>query len=105
MGLVIAIYTKEAFKEYIFPAINNADYSLTLGKNTFNLRKDISLEFEVINDVWKFLTEFFCQENDTNCFVEQDLLQFFTKFVTFMDNNTIYAGKTHAGIGVDVVTD
>ena len=53
MGLVIAIYTKEAFKEYIFPAINNADYSLTLGKNTFNLRKDISLEFEVINDVWK----------------------------------------------------
>ena len=53
MGLVIAVYTKEAFKEYVLPAINNADYSLVINKDVFNLRKDISLEFEVINDVWK----------------------------------------------------
>ena len=40
MGLVIAVYTKEAFKEYVLPAINNADYSLVINKDVFNLRKD-----------------------------------------------------------------
>lgn len=53
MGLVIAVYTKEAFKEYVMPAVNNADYSLVLNKNYFNLREDIHLDFEVINEVWK----------------------------------------------------
>lgn len=53
MGFVIAIYTKEVFKEYVLPAINNADYSLVMNKNIFNLRQDIHLEFEVISDVWK----------------------------------------------------
>lgn len=53
MGLVIAIYTKEAFKEYVMPAVNNADYSLVLNKNLFYMKKDIRLDFEVINEVWK----------------------------------------------------
>ena len=53
MGLVIAIYTKEAFKEYVMPAINNADHSIMLNKNYFNLRNDVRLDFEVINDSWK----------------------------------------------------
>ena len=56
MGLVIAVYTKEAFKEYVLPAINNADYSLVINKDIFHLRGDISLEFEVINDIWKVKT-------------------------------------------------
>ena len=53
MGFVIAIYTKEAFKEYVLPAINNADYSLVMNKNVFQLCEDIQLEFEVISDVWR----------------------------------------------------
>lgn len=53
MGIVISAYTKEAFKEYIVPSINNADYPLVLNKNHFNLREDIRLDFEVINEVWK----------------------------------------------------
>ncbi|MDO4634031.1 MAG: type VII secretion protein EssC [Eubacteriales bacterium] len=53
MGLIIAVYTKEAFKEYVMPAINNADYSFVLNKNYFRLRRDIRLNFEVINDEWK----------------------------------------------------
>lgn len=53
MGLVIAVYTKEAFKEYVMPAINNADYSITLNKQYFRLRYDFKLEFEVIGDVWR----------------------------------------------------
>lgn len=53
MGLIIAVYTKEAFKEYVLPAINNADYSIVLNKNFFNLRNDVRLDFEIINEVWK----------------------------------------------------
>ncbi len=56
MGLVLSIYTKEAFEEYIMPAINNADYSIVLSKKHFNLKKDIPLEFEVLNDVWRIKT-------------------------------------------------
>lgn len=56
MGLIIAVYTKEAFKEYIMPAINNTDYAVVLNKSYFNLRGDVRLEFEVINEVWKIKT-------------------------------------------------
>lgn len=56
MGLVIAVYTKEAFKEYVMPAINNTDYSVVLNKNYFNLRSDVHLDFEVINEVWRMKT-------------------------------------------------
>lgn len=53
MGLVIAVYTKEAFKEYILPAVNNTDYTIVLNRNYFNLRSDIRLDFEVINESWR----------------------------------------------------
>ncbi len=53
MGLVIAVYTKESFKEYVLPAINNADYSIVLNSHDFRLRYDISLDFEIIKEVWK----------------------------------------------------
>lgn len=53
MSLIISVYTKEAFKEYVMPAINNADYSIVLNKTTFTLREDVCLNFEIINDVWK----------------------------------------------------
>ncbi|MCD8103778.1 MAG: type VII secretion protein EssC [Lachnospiraceae bacterium] len=53
MGLVIAVYTKEAFKEYVMPATNNADYSVTLNRHDFRLHYDVCLEFEIINEVWK----------------------------------------------------
>lgn len=56
---MIAVYTKEAFKEYVIPAMNNADYSIVLNKNYFNLREDISIDLEVINDIWKMK----CSEN------------------------------------------
>lgn len=53
MGLVIAVYTKEAFKEYIMPAVNNTDYTIVLNRNYFNLRSDIRLDLEVINESWR----------------------------------------------------
>lgn len=53
MGLVIEVYTQGAFKEYVMPAINNADYSIVLNKNYFDLSQDIRMDFEIINQVWK----------------------------------------------------
>lgn len=56
MGLVIAVYTREAFKEFVMPAINNADHSIVLNKFYFNLQEDVCLDFEVINEIWKIKT-------------------------------------------------
>lgn len=53
MGIVISVYTREAFKEYVVSSVNNADYSIVLNKQYFQMREDISLDFEVINGVWK----------------------------------------------------
>ena len=56
MGLVIAVYTREAFKEFVMPAINNADHSIVLNKFYFHLQEDVCLDFEVINEIWKIKT-------------------------------------------------
>lgn len=56
MGLVIEVYTEEIFREFIMPAIDNADYSIVLGKNEFGLRYDIRLEFEILNGIWRMKT-------------------------------------------------
>lgn len=53
MGILISVYTKEAFKEYIMPAIDNADYSISINKTYFSLQNDMRLDFEVIKGVWK----------------------------------------------------
>lgn len=53
MGFIISVYTNEAFREYILPAINNADYPIVLDKSDFNLPRDVSIEFEVINEAWR----------------------------------------------------
>lgn len=53
MGLVIAVYTEESFKEFIMPATDNADYSMILEKNEFGLRHDVCLDFEILNEVWR----------------------------------------------------
>ena len=53
MGYVIAVYTKEAFKEFLLPSTNNADYDLVLHKDEFLLRADLHLQFEVMDNIWR----------------------------------------------------
>ena len=55
MGLQLAIYTKEAFCEYMLPPINNADYSITLHKEHFLLNDDVLLRLEITNSHWRLL--------------------------------------------------
>lgn len=57
MGTVISVYTKEAFKEYILPSINNADYILLLSKDLLHRRKDLKLCLENIDEHWRLKKE------------------------------------------------
>lgn len=53
MGKILAVYTKDAFKEYILPPVNNLDYEIVLNKNLFRLAEDLALKLEVLEGVWK----------------------------------------------------
>lgn len=53
MGIIISIYTRKYFQEFLLPPINNADYSLDIHRNLFGLEKDLSLKLEVVNDIWR----------------------------------------------------
>ena len=53
MNTVLAICSKNAFREYILPSEMNADYSIKVSKEQFNLQRDIQLQFEVINGLWE----------------------------------------------------
>lgn len=52
MNYILAIYSKEAFKEYILPSIDNADYEVTLRSKDFYLQDDITLHMEVFTEQW-----------------------------------------------------
>ncbi|MBR1744171.1 MAG: FHA domain-containing protein, partial [Lachnospiraceae bacterium] len=53
MGLVISIYSKAAFKEFILPSVKNADHEITLRSNYFRLKEDLKLHLEVLDGIWK----------------------------------------------------
>lgn len=52
MGIILSVYTKSAFKEYILPSINNADYSIVLYGEYFHLQKDLQFDLEVLGNQW-----------------------------------------------------
>lgn len=57
MSFVISVYSKGAFKEYLLPSLNNADYSVILYKDFFLLKNHVKLRMEVIDERWKFLPD------------------------------------------------
>ncbi|HCT91647.1 MAG TPA: type VII secretion protein EssC, partial [Lachnospiraceae bacterium] len=57
MSIVISVYSPKAFKEYILPSINNADYQIRLERQYFQLEEDITLNLEVLDEVWKILPD------------------------------------------------
>ena len=54
MNIVLSVYTKGAFKEYILPSLNNSDYSIVLYNDYFQIAEDIHLNLEVLDNEWKF---------------------------------------------------
>lgn len=89
MSTILSIHSVKAFKEYLLPAINNAEYSIIISKDIFRLDHDVELHMEVIHKVWSFLQteeyELKTTETDTVCFgiplKDKDLLT-----LTLFDN-------------------
>lgn len=55
MSTLLTVYCGAAFKEYLLPAVNNANHHILLSKEVFGLPRDIRLEMEVIEYKWSFV--------------------------------------------------
>ena len=56
MGTIITVYSHDAFKSFLLPAINDADYSILLAESLFNTARDIELLLEVRDNKWFFVS-------------------------------------------------
>ena len=52
MGFILSVYSINAFKEFLLPAIDNADSSITVGKSIFALPEDIIIPLEILGGQW-----------------------------------------------------
>lgn len=55
MNTILMVYVKDAYKEFILPAIDNADYVITLHKEIFYLEQDEEIYMEIIDQKWRFV--------------------------------------------------
>lgn len=53
MSTILSVYTKNAYKEYQLPAVNNDDYEFCISAEMFHLKEDLLLRLESINGKWK----------------------------------------------------
>lgn len=55
MSYILSIYSTNAFKEYLLPAIDNADYSLMIQGSLFGLSVDEDIPMEIIDGKWRIV--------------------------------------------------
>ncbi len=54
MSIVLSVYSKNAFKEFVLPAVNNTEMVLVLEQYIFQIREAIELKLEVLDGKWYF---------------------------------------------------
>ena len=54
MSIVMMVYTGDALKEFVLPALDNSDYPVTLDKNMFHMKENVNLWLEVMKGEWRF---------------------------------------------------
>ena len=54
MSLLLAVFTQEAHEDILLPAINNADFQVTLSDEKFNIPRPLTLELEILDGLWQF---------------------------------------------------
>ncbi|SFB82492.1 type VII secretion protein EssC [Butyrivibrio sp. YAB3001] len=54
MSTIITVYSHNAFKGFLLPAINDADYSILLVESLFNIPQNIELKLEISDNRWFF---------------------------------------------------
>ncbi|BCN29966.1 type VII secretion protein EssC [Anaeromicropila herbilytica] len=64
--MVLMVNSKGALKEFLLPAINNADYTIRLHKGIFQIVEDIELQLEVVDNKWRLhqVEEYEIRKND-----------------------------------------
>lgn len=55
MSYLLTIYSGAAFRNYLLPAVNDADYSILLENRLFRLGEDVELKLEVADDHWRIV--------------------------------------------------
>lgn len=54
MSTILTAYSHDAFKRFLLPAINNADYTVFISEGLFNIRSSVELLMEVTDGYWSF---------------------------------------------------
>ena len=56
MSIVITIYSKSAFKEFVLPAGSNKRLALRIESRKFRIEEDVAVLLENIGGSWRFLS-------------------------------------------------
>jgi len=95
MGYILTIYSKNAYKEHLLPAITNANHRITLHRELFRLPEDVTLELENVNGQWLFL------ENKKFTMVYTDTRE--TAFEKNLQNNDICSLNLPSGEQITIL--
>lgn len=52
MSLKLSAYTRDSYKEFHLPSINNSDYEMVIRKEQLRTSKDIRISMEVVDNLW-----------------------------------------------------
>lgn len=52
MSYILSVYSVNAFKEFLLPAVDNSDSSVTISKSVFALLQDVVIPLEVVEGQW-----------------------------------------------------
>ncbi len=55
MSVVLSVYTNNAFRDYLLPAVNNSNHEVILKAKAFDLLEDVVLKLEIMDGVWNLL--------------------------------------------------
>ncbi len=65
MSIILSVHSKNAFRQFLLPALNNSESSIFLDNDIFSLDQDVELKMEVIEHCWHFLPSSDYQIQDT----------------------------------------
>ena len=57
MSVVLFVENRQVCRRIPLPALNDADYSVCLEGGSFFVEENITLHFEIVNNVWRICPE------------------------------------------------
>ena len=70
MGLMLSIYTKDAFEEILLPALDNANFTFQIDGERYGLKESVEVCLEVVDAQWRIFRNpaFTLLRMDQDCF-------------------------------------